>query len=159
MTAAEQAAFLDALAESPNVSAACRAAGVPRRTVYNHRATDAEFAAAWDDALEQSTDALVGEAYRRALKGTERPVFYQGDECGRIREYSDTLAIFLLKAHRRDVYGDRVRQDVDMTVEARIAIPDEDSRFLDPGGCPAEAGDPVGADAEGVDPLRAGGDG
>jgi hypothetical protein len=105
--------FLISLAQTPNVTAASRAAGISRQAAYNRRNADPEFSAAWDDALEQSTDALVEEAYRRAYEGTERPVFYRGQECGRIREYSDTLAIFLLKAHRRATYGDQSK--VDMT--------------------------------------------
>lgn len=98
--------FLKALAESPNVSAACHRAGIARQFAYKVKDEDPAFSAAWDDALEQSTDALVGEAYRRARDGTAKPVFYKGDECGVIKEYSDTLTIFLLKAHRPDVYRD-----------------------------------------------------
>jgi hypothetical protein len=39
--------------------------------------------------------------------GARRTVFYEGKPCGFVREYSDTLAIFLLKCHRKGVYGDR----------------------------------------------------
>lgn len=99
--------FLEELAIAPNVSAAARLAGTNRATAYRHRESDSEFAAAWDDALEQSTDDLVGECYRRATRGCEKPVFHQGEQCGAIREYSDTLAIFLLKSHRPSVYGDK----------------------------------------------------
>lgn len=100
-------AFLNALAKVPNITAAARAAGISRRGAYDRREADPEFAAAWDDALEQSTDALVGAAYRRAFEGTEEPVFYQGEECGMVRRFSDRLAMFLLKAHRPQVYGDK----------------------------------------------------
>jgi len=27
-----------------------------------------------------------------------KPVYYQGEQCGEVREYSDTLLIFILKA-------------------------------------------------------------
>lgn len=104
--------FLTELAKSPNVSGAAKAAGFSRRTAYNYRDTDPEFAAAWDDAIEQATDNLVGEMYRRAYRGTEKPVYYQGEEVGAIREYSDTLAIFLAKAHRPQVYGDKIKQEI-----------------------------------------------
>jgi hypothetical protein len=105
-------AFLKALARVPNVAAAARAAGVTRMTAYNRRHADADFAAAWDDALEESTDDLVGEAYRRAREGTLKPVYQGGVQVGEVREFSDTLAIFLLKAHRRHVYGDRLAADL-----------------------------------------------
>jgi hypothetical protein len=102
--------FLAALAKSPNVTGACRKAGIGRRTAYDRRGSDAEFAAAWDDAIEQSTDDLVGEMYRRAKEGVEKPVYFQGAPCGTVREYSDAMAIFLTKCHRREVYGDRTSE-------------------------------------------------
>ena len=43
-----------------------------------------------------------------ALIGTEKPVFYQGEVCGTVREHHDTLLIFLLKAKRREVFGERL---------------------------------------------------
>lgn len=104
--------FLASLTLTPNVSEACRAAGITRKAAYDLRKADPAFAEAWQDALEESTDELVSECWRRAKDGTERPVFYLGAECGRIREYSDTLAIFLLKAHRRGVYGDKLQADL-----------------------------------------------
>lgn len=104
-------AFLAALSQSPNVSAACRAAGIARSAAYELRAADPEFASAWQDAIDQSTDLLVGEMYRRAVHGTEKPVFYLGAECGRVREYSDTLAMFLAKSHRPEVYRETVKQE------------------------------------------------
>jgi hypothetical protein len=107
-----QVDFLASLALTPNVAQACREARVTRAGAYKAREADPEFAAAWDAALEESTDDLVGEAYRRAREGTVKPVYYKGEKCGGIREYSDTLAIFLLKAHRRSVYGDKVQTDL-----------------------------------------------
>lgn len=115
-TAAKPAAwrpkFLQELAETCNVSHAARVAGVDRRTAYDHRDTDAVFAAAWDDAVEQGVDTLEMEARRRALHGTSEPVFYQGELCGTVQKYSDTLTIFLLKAHRPDKYRDQSSVDV-----------------------------------------------
>jgi hypothetical protein len=122
--------FLAELAKSPNVSAAARAAGIGRKAAYAYRNADPDFASDWDDALEQSTDSLVGEAYRRAHEGTERPVYYKGAECGTVREYSDSLAVFLLKAHRREVYGDTSKVQAEHTgpgggpINVTIYVPD-----------------------------------
>jgi hypothetical protein len=99
--------FLAALAKAPNVSAAARAAKIDRTTAYSARGRNPDFAAKRDEALEAAIDDLVGEAYRRARRGTKRPVFYAGKPCGFVREYSDTLAIFLLKCHRPSVYGSK----------------------------------------------------
>jgi hypothetical protein len=77
-TDTQQRQFLDALAQSGVAASACRTAGVPYSTVNKHRKTDDDFAAAWDDALEQATDTLETEARRRALEGVPEPVIHQG---------------------------------------------------------------------------------
>jgi hypothetical protein len=99
--------FIETLRETANVSAAARAADINRRTAYNWRDDNPEFAADWDEALEEATDALEAEARRRALQGVAKPVFYQGVECGTVQEYSDTLMTLLLKAHRPEKYKER----------------------------------------------------
>lgn len=92
--------FLDALADTCNVSAAAKAAGIRRSTAYEFRKNNPDFAAKWDEALEKATDELEAEARTRAL-GFEEPVFNsEGEEVGTVRRYSDTLMIFLLKAYR-----------------------------------------------------------
>lgn len=101
--------FIQELARTCNVSASAIKAGVDRRTVYNARESDPEFAAAWDEALEVGVELMEAEARRRAFDGTLRPVFQGGEEVGRVREYSDTLAIFLLKAHRPEKYRDNAK--------------------------------------------------
>src|SRR4051794_13562219 len=99
-------AFLAALGQTCNVVSACRAAQVSRRTAYYHREKYPRFRDAWDDAIDDAVDLMEAEARRRAVEGTERPVFYKGKQVGAIREYSDTLLIFLLKAHRPEKYRD-----------------------------------------------------
>jgi hypothetical protein len=64
------------------------------------RRTDKEFAASMADALKEGADRLEDEALRRAKDGVDEPRFYQGEVCGYVRKYSDTLAILLLKARR-----------------------------------------------------------
>jgi hypothetical protein len=73
-----RALFLEHLAKTANVSASARAAGFDRSTAYAHRQADPEFAAQWDDALEQSLDDLEGEARRRAYEGVAEPVVSMG---------------------------------------------------------------------------------
>jgi hypothetical protein len=98
--------FLRALRRTGVVRSACRAARVGRSTAYRHRESDPDFADRWDDAIETAVDGMESEARRRAVDGTEKPVFYKGEQCGTIREYSDTLLIFLLKANRPEKYRD-----------------------------------------------------
>ena len=99
--------FLRELSQTCNVTLACRAVGIARKTIYDYRNHDEEFAEAWDSAVEEAIDLLEGEARRRAYEGTVRDVFYQGERCGLVREYSDGLLQFLLKSHRPHKYRER----------------------------------------------------
>ena len=127
--------FLAALALTPNVAAACREAGITRKGAYLARDADPEFKAAWQEALDESTDELVGEMYRRAVQGTQKPVYQGGELVGYVQEYSDYLAKFLAMSHRRDVYGDQVKTDVTSggdKIQTVFYIP-ENGRDPDPG--------------------------
>lgn len=99
-------AFIAALASGATVAEACAAAGIGRRTAYDHRRRDEAFALRWADAVEEGTEALEREAIRRAMEG------------------SDTLLIFLLKARRPNVYRDRVSVDQTTRAESmRVSAP------------------------------------
>lgn len=102
-----QELFLEKLRDNPNVSATARAVGVTPGVVYRLRETDASFAEAMDDALDEAYDKLEAEAHRRAFNGVKKPVHYKGARVDTIQEYSDTLLMFLLKGRRRKVFGDK----------------------------------------------------
>lgn len=114
--------FLEHLRGCANVSRSAREAGVSRKTVYKERDNSETFREAWDDAIEEGLDYLEEEARRRAFEGTLKPVFYKGDEVGYVREFSDTLTIFLLKGRRPEIYGDRVKQEVSAPGGGPVAI-------------------------------------
>jgi hypothetical protein len=122
----KEAEFLAVLRETGgNVSRACAAISLSRSRVYEWREADPSFAQSWDEAVETGTDELEEEARRRAFSGVDEPVFYQGEECGVIRKYSDTLLIFLLKGRRPDRYRERVTIDVnklDSDIERELAL-------------------------------------
>lgn len=103
-----QTRFLRALATRGNVADACRRAKISRQHAYRTREEDEAFATAWDESLTDGIELLEGEAFRRAKEGTLRPVFHQGKKVGTVREYSDTLLIFLLKANKPAKYRERV---------------------------------------------------
>ena len=85
-----RARFLAALAERPNVTRACKLARRDRRLAYLDRHADEEFAAQWDKALDVGVGSAEDEAWDRGLSD------------------SDTLLIFMLKAHRPDKYRERL---------------------------------------------------
>lgn len=59
-------------------------------------------------AEECAADALEKAARQRASDGIDRPVFQGGRAVGKLREYSDSLLIFLLKGARPNRYRDNV---------------------------------------------------
>lgn len=85
--------FIAALRDNGNVAEACRRAHIDRKTAYNLRKKSATFAAQWEEALEDAIEELERVANWRA------------------RMTSDTLLIFLLKAHRPDKYREVVRNE------------------------------------------------
>ncbi len=91
------AKFLEILSATCNVTLAARGAGIIRNTAYEHYKRLPDFAAAWDDAKEAAVEILEAEAWQRA------------------RKVSDTLIIFLLKAHKPAKY--RERYEVESKVE------------------------------------------
>lgn len=144
-TASKRRAFLTTLAETGNVSEAARACEVSRSHAYALKMTDTDFAAKWVDALESATDVLEAEARHRAVDGVEQPHFHQGQITGSVRKYSDSLLIFLLKAHRPEKYRDRSAdvkgspdEEIDREIEdARATLGDRLAR-LDADHEPAE---------------------
>ncbi len=92
--------FLKELAETCSVRSSAKLAGISRSTAYRARSSDPAFADAWDDAIDDAVDTLEAEARRRALHGSEEPVYHLGKQVGTIRRYSDSLLMFLLKAYR-----------------------------------------------------------
>lgn len=106
-----QTVFLKHLCKTGNVAASCRKAKINRTLVYDWRAQDSTFAKAWDEALVISVEMLEEEARRRAQDGVLEPVFYLGKRAGAVRKYSDTLLIFLLKAHKPDKYRENYRHE------------------------------------------------
>ena len=87
-----QRRFLRALAEFASVSLAASASKVSRQYAYEARKKDEVFAEAWEEAHEQAVDSLVKAAFIRARRSYR----------------SDRLTMFLLQAHRPEVYRERV---------------------------------------------------
>lgn len=118
--AKKKALFIAALRATGHVGKAVEACAAGRSTVYAWRKKDLAFRAAWTEAEDAATDDLLAEATRRAFLGTVKPVVYKGMIAKRItdegtvedlyiREYSDTLLMFLLKARDPFKYCDRAR--------------------------------------------------
>ena len=94
-------AFLSALEKTGIVGCAAKAAGVGRRTVYDHKAADPDFAERWEEALDTAEDNLWGEVVRRAVEGEQVPVYYKGKVVGHTTRKSDSLLMFAVREMQR----------------------------------------------------------
>ena len=83
--------FLEALRNSANVRAACKTAGISRSTAYSAKKRSERFRKAWEQAIEDAVDTLEAVAMDRA------------------RKQSDSLLMFMLKAHRPAKYRETIR--------------------------------------------------
>ena len=126
LTPEKLTAFCAVLAETCNVGKACVAVGISRQTAYVWRRDIPDFATAWEEAMKAGLLGLEDEAHRRAFDGVDEPVFHQGQPCGTIRKYSDTLTIFLLKAHAPEKYRENSRMELTGANGGPVQITDTD---------------------------------
>jgi hypothetical protein len=128
--------FLTTLAETANVAMAARAADMSRTAVYAERKRNTDFAQSWKLAMDMALDDLEMAVFERATHGYDKDVVYQGEKTDKVRLYSDALAMFLLRAHRPEIYGKSSPEgvpssanveDVRTMIEAKIAALKEDA--------------------------------
>lgn len=130
-------AFLAAFSQLGHIGKAAATAGMCRDNHALWMKADPEYSAAFALAEEMAIERLEAEADRRAVEGVDRPVFYKGEECGTIKEYSDTLLIFRLNALRPEKYRQRYQ------VRAEVTHHDGDSELdAEIAGLMAELGRP-----------------
>ena len=105
-----QGRFLREFARTCSVSAACRAAGLARRTVYRWRDADADFRRRWDAARGRGVEHLRDEAMERALVGADRPVWHDGRIVDRMSVPDNRVLWKLLQALQAETYGPRAAE-------------------------------------------------
>ena len=104
-----QRAFLECYREMGVIRRACKVAKVGRSSHYEWMEANPEYRRAFEDAQEDAADSLEVEVYRRAVKGVKKPVgWYKGVAGGYVRERSDLLLMFALKALRPEKFRERV---------------------------------------------------
>lgn len=107
LTLKKKKMFLEQLRITANVTLSAAYCGFCRRVAYEHRDSDQEFADQWDEAVNEALDKQEEVLRRRAFDGVTKPIYQQGELAGFVTEYSDTLAMFLLKAYRPEKYRER----------------------------------------------------
>jgi len=130
-----KAEFLRELAATGRRTDARNAVGISARTITYHLSPDSdrydpEFAAGYEEAMQEYRDALVREAHRRAVEGVPEPVYYQGarvkEKDGReavVLKYSDRMLELLLKRHIPE-FRDRTTVDQTVKHEGRVELAD-----------------------------------
>ena len=107
MPAAQVNAFFHHLGRTGSVTVAANRAQLRRTTLYQMRQEDDAFAERWARALDLGVERLQDNAMNRAMNGTPKPVWRNGQKIGSVQQFDNRLLQFLLKAHRPDLYGDR----------------------------------------------------
>jgi hypothetical protein len=107
-TSKTQQLVLESLRTQGSFIRAAKVAAISRTALSVWRRDDPEFSLACEEAQQEYIEKLEREADRRGVEGTPRPVFFQGEECGQTREYSDNLLMFRLKALAPEKYRDIV---------------------------------------------------
>jgi hypothetical protein len=105
--------FLEQLALCSNVAASERVALVPPGAAYRHRIRSADFRRNWETALKEGYDRLELAMLERAINGvTVETTAANGKKTKKI-EYSEGMAMTLLKAHRASVAAINAAQAAD----------------------------------------------
>jgi hypothetical protein len=114
-TADRQVLFLERLAETGSVRAACEGAGLTNTSAYRAYRRMPEFARAWDEALAARRPMLEEAAFERALHGVTVPITRQGEVVGERRQFSDGLLRYMIER------GDKVAaQEAEAAREERV---------------------------------------
>jgi hypothetical protein len=109
-TPERQQGFIEALADTGSVAAACKA--VDMSTVgayYLRRQKGAEsFRDAWQKALDLGVQRLEDVAMDRALNGVDEPVYSYGELVGVRKKVNDRLLMFMLRNRSPERFGHSV---------------------------------------------------
>ena len=106
-TAERQFAFIEKLADTNSITAACKHVGMSRESVRKLRRhpRGQAFRDACDAALDCGYAEVEEAAAERAKNGVPRPIFYKGEQVGEWRHFDERMTMFLLRFRRRHRFG------------------------------------------------------
>ena len=104
-----------------NKAAAAATLGISRSTVEYHQKNDPVFKERLQQAREEAKQEVSEEIRRRGVEGWDEPVFFQGQEVGAIRRYSDNLLMARAKALMPEDYGNKT----DVNIQQNVTIEDK----------------------------------
>lgn len=112
-TLKKKAAFLRAYRMVGWVAKAAEVSGLKPTLHRSWLHSDPLYKKAFEDAKTDALEVLEHAAHTRAVDGVEKPAgWYKGEAGGVVREYSDTLLMFLMKGIAPEKYRERYQVDV-----------------------------------------------
>ena len=109
-TPTRQQNFIEALADTGSVAAACKAVDMSTVGAYALRRQKGaqSFREAWQKALDLGVQRLEDVAMDRALNGVEEPFYVYGNHVGTRKKYNDRLLMFMLRNRSPERFGNSV---------------------------------------------------
>lgn len=103
-----QIAFIEALADTGSVEAACKVVNMSTVGAYHLRRQPGadSFRKAWEIALGLGVQRVEDVVMDRALNGVEEPLYSYGKLIGTRRRYNDRLLMFILRNRAPDRFAD-----------------------------------------------------
>ena len=121
-TAAREREFFTTLGETCNVTAAAQACGMSLSSAYARRKSVAAFRAGWAEAIGAAYQRLELVLLDRALNGVEKVVKRRDGSEEVMRDYSNQMALTLLKMHRESAADVLNEPSEEETAEARARL-------------------------------------
>ena len=120
-----QELFLSSLRDTGSLRKACAAAGITRGAVLKYMEQDTgeaeEFKLNYDHAIGDFNDSLEEAAYKRAVEGTETPVYNKlGEIVGYKTDFSDTLLVKLMEGNMPEKYGKKLKLSSDVPFSVAV---------------------------------------
>jgi len=105
-----QKTFIEALADTGSVAAACRQVDMTTVGAYYLRRQPGaeEFRTAWEKAINLGVQRLEDIAMDRALNGVDVPIYSYGELIGTRKSYNDRLLMFMLRNRAPERFGNSV---------------------------------------------------
>lgn len=120
-----QELFLSSLRDTGSLRKACAAAGITRGAVLKYMEQDTgeaeEFKLNYEHAIGEFNDSLEEAAYKRAVEGTETPVYNKlGEIVGYKTDFSDTLLVKLMEGNMPEKYGKKLKLSSDVPFSVAV---------------------------------------
>lgn len=116
--------FLREYRKYPHQGNACKVADLELADIVKKARDDRDFSMKMLEAQDIGVTVLEDAAVERAIKGTEKHVYFQGQWCDSYFEPSDALLTLLLKANKAKYRGEETSQRRGLSEEAKNQLRD-----------------------------------